>query len=70
MPSTCASAFILLFEMEEAACGYLLSFGTQVEIVEPQALREKIIELAESVVEFYQSHQAYQSNLSTKNARL
>lgn len=44
--------------------GYLLSFGTQVEIVEPPALREKIIELAESVVAFYQS------NLSTRNARL
>ena len=54
----------LLFEMEEAACGYLLSFGTQVEIVEPQALREKIIQLAESIVAFYQS------NLSTRKARL
>ena len=54
----------LLFEMEEAACGYLLSFGTQVEIVEPQALREKVIQLAESIVAFYQS------NLSTRKARL
>ncbi|HET8852110.1 MAG TPA: WYL domain-containing protein, partial [Ktedonobacteraceae bacterium] len=54
----------LLFQMEQAACGYLLSFGTQVEIVEPQELREKVIQLAESVVAFYQS------NLSTRNARL
>lgn len=54
----------LLFEMEETACGYLLSFGTQVEIVEPQALREKVIQLAESIVAFYQS------NLSTRKARL
>lgn len=43
----------LLFEMEEAACGYLLSFGTQVEIVEPQTLREKVIQLANSIVAFY-----------------
>jgi len=54
----------LLFQMEQAACGYLLSFGTQVEIVEPQELREKVIQLAESVVAFYQS------NLSTRKARL
>jgi predicted DNA-binding transcriptional regulator YafY len=43
----------LLFEQEEAACGYLLSFGTQVEILEPQALREKVIDLAQSVATFY-----------------
>jgi len=45
----------LLFEQEEAACGYLLSFGTQVEIVEPLELRKKVIQLAESVLEFYES---------------
>ena len=39
-----------LRQAAEAACGYLLSFGTQVAIVEPPALREKIIELAESIV--------------------
>ncbi len=43
----------LLFEQEEAACGYLLSFGTQVEIVEPQELREKVVLLAERVAAFY-----------------
>lgn len=43
----------LLFEHEEAACGYILSFGTQVEILEPQSLREKVIHLAESVAAFY-----------------
>ena len=53
-----------LRQASEAACGYLLSFGTQVAIVEPRALREKVIQLEESVVAFYQS------NLSTRNARL
>jgi len=43
----------LQFEQEEAACGYLLSFGTQVEILDPQALREKVLQLAASVVAFY-----------------
>lgn len=46
----------LLFEQEEAACGYLLSFGTQVEILEPLELREKILRLAQSVVAFYAQH--------------
>ncbi len=45
----------LLFEMEEAACGYILSFGTQVEILEPLELRAKIVYLAESVAAFYSS---------------
>ncbi len=43
----------LQFEQEEAACGYLLSFGPRVEIIEPLELREKVIALAKSVVEFY-----------------
>lgn len=45
----------LQFEMEESACGYLLSFGPRVEILEPVELREKVIALAKSVVEFYAS---------------
>lgn len=43
----------LLFQIEEEACGYLLSFGSQLEVVEPQTLREKIIQLAKNVVAFY-----------------
>src|SRR5438876_387776 len=43
----------LLFEMEEAACGYILSFGTQVEILEPVTLRAKVIQLAENISTFY-----------------
>ncbi len=47
----------LLFENEDAACGYILSFGTQVEILDPQSLREKVIRLAESVAAFYRGDQ-------------
>jgi predicted DNA-binding transcriptional regulator YafY len=43
----------LCFEMEEAACGYLLSFGTRVEILEPQALRMNVLHLAKNMVDFY-----------------
>lgn len=43
----------LQFETEDAACGYLLSYGTSVEILDPPELREKVIRLAESVAAFY-----------------
>ena len=42
------------FDVEEMAVEYALSFGSQVEVLEPEALREKVIEMAKSVVEFYQ----------------
>lgn len=41
------------FQFEEDACGLALSFGTKVEVVEPAALREKILKMAEEVVRFY-----------------
>jgi predicted DNA-binding transcriptional regulator YafY len=41
------------FEVEEEACEYVLSFGPQIEVLEPPALREKIIHLAQRVVAFY-----------------
>ena len=43
----------LLFGIKEEAWGYILSFGSQMEVLEPLELREKVIELAESVVAFY-----------------
>jgi predicted DNA-binding transcriptional regulator YafY len=45
--------FHLLFQIQEEACGYVLSFGAKMEVLEPQELREKVIGLAESVVAFY-----------------
>lgn len=41
------------FQLEEEACEYVLGFGSQIEVVEPQELREKVIHLARSIVAFY-----------------
>jgi len=41
------------FEIEEQACAYVLGFGPQIEVLEPQELREKVINLAEGVVALY-----------------
>ncbi len=43
----------LQFETEAEARGYILSFGPQVEILEPLSLREQIIQLARSVLAHY-----------------
>ena len=44
----------LRFDVEEMACEYALSFGTLLEVLEPQALREKVVEAAKSIVAFYE----------------
>ena len=41
------------FETEEEACGYVLSFGPQIEVLEPPALRQKVINLAEDIIALY-----------------
>ncbi|MBE3560444.1 MAG: YafY family transcriptional regulator [Ktedonobacteraceae bacterium] len=43
----------LQFQTEAEASGYLLSFGTQVEILEPQELREQVRRIAHEVAAFY-----------------
>ncbi|HEX8131275.1 MAG TPA: YafY family protein [Pyrinomonadaceae bacterium] len=43
----------LRFDAEEMACEYALGFGTQLEVLEPAALREKVLAAAQSVVDFY-----------------
>ncbi|HEX5734432.1 MAG TPA: YafY family protein [Blastocatellia bacterium] len=43
----------LRFDVEEMAVEYVLSFGPQIEVLEPVSLREKVIMMAESVIEFY-----------------
>ncbi|HWP44258.1 MAG TPA: YafY family protein [Blastocatellia bacterium] len=45
----------LRFDVEEMACGFVLSFGPQIEVLEPESLRDKVIKMAEAVVEFYRS---------------
>lgn len=41
------------FQVAENACENLLGLGAQVEVIEPVEVREKIVELAKSVVAFY-----------------
>ena len=41
------------FEIEEQACAYVLGFGPRIEVLEPEELREKVINLAEGVVTLY-----------------
>lgn len=55
----------LQFENEESACGYLLSFGPHVEILEPPALRAKVVELAQSVL----AHYEHLEHLSDNNSQ-
>ncbi|MCA1633558.1 MAG: YafY family transcriptional regulator [Acidobacteria bacterium] len=44
----------LRFDVEEMACEYALGFGTQLEVLEPATLREKVIAAARGVVNFYE----------------
>jgi predicted DNA-binding transcriptional regulator YafY len=43
----------ICFQFEDDACECLLGFGDQIEVLEPQELRQKIINRAKRVVEFY-----------------
>lgn len=43
----------LRFDVEEMACEYALGFGTQLEVLEPLALREKVLNAAQNVIDFY-----------------
>ncbi len=41
------------FDVEEMACEYALGFGSNLEVLEPLSLREKVIAAAKQVVDFY-----------------
>jgi len=41
------------FHFEDDASEYVLSFGSQIEVLEPQALRDRVVEMARSVIDFY-----------------
>jgi predicted DNA-binding transcriptional regulator YafY len=43
----------LRFDAEEMACEYALAFGAQLEVLEPIALRERVLAAARGVVDFY-----------------
>lgn len=53
----------LRFDVEEMACGYVLSFGPQMEVLAPDTLREKVIGAAESVIAFYNSRTSRSTSL-------
>jgi predicted DNA-binding transcriptional regulator YafY len=46
----------VLFELEEEACLYVLSFGPHIEVLEPPALRDRVIAVAQLIVAFYAEH--------------
>ncbi|HKY04042.1 MAG TPA: WYL domain-containing protein, partial [Blastocatellia bacterium] len=48
---------LVRFDVEEVACEYVLSFGPQMEVLEPRRLREKVIAMARSLIEFYEGKQ-------------
>ena len=47
----------LTFEAPEVACARLLGFGAHVEVLEPDDLRERIIQKAEQIVFFYKNQE-------------
>lgn len=44
---------VILFDDEHSALEYVLSFGPQMEVIEPQELREQVIRAAEGIVAHY-----------------
>jgi predicted DNA-binding transcriptional regulator YafY len=43
------------FDVEEMACEYAVSFGPNLEVIEPPALREKVVAMTKATLEFYGS---------------
>ena len=43
------------FDVEEMACEYAVSFGPNVEVIEPPALREKVVAMTKATLKFYGS---------------
>jgi predicted DNA-binding transcriptional regulator YafY len=46
------------FDVEEMACEYAVSFGPNLEVVEPTELREKVVAMTKATLEFYTTHQS------------
>jgi predicted DNA-binding transcriptional regulator YafY len=46
------------FDVEEMACQFALSFGSKLEVLEPETLRAKVIQAAKETVEFYEEANA------------
>lgn len=46
----------LRFDIEEAACAYVLGFGAQMEVVEPIELRDRVLQAAQEAIAFHTKH--------------
>jgi predicted DNA-binding transcriptional regulator YafY len=46
----------MIFEGEHNACEYILSFGPQIAVVEPDTLRERVITAAAGILVLYERH--------------
>jgi predicted DNA-binding transcriptional regulator YafY len=44
------------FDVEEMACEYAVSFGPNLEVLEPLSLREKVVAMIKATLEFYTGH--------------
>lgn len=43
----------LRFDVEKAACAYVLGFGAQMEVIEPLELRERVLQAAKEAIAFH-----------------
>ena len=43
------------FDVDEMACEYAVSFGPNIEVIEPLALREKVIAMTKATLDFYEN---------------
>lgn len=50
---------VMQFDTMDEASGYVVGFGSKIEVVEPPELREQVISLAQSVVAFYAATLTY-----------
>ena len=41
------------FDVEEAACAYVLGFGAQMEVLEPLELRDRVVQAAKEAIALY-----------------
>lgn len=44
---------LLRFDIEAAACAYVLGFGAQMEVIEPIELRERVLQMAQRTIALY-----------------
>jgi predicted DNA-binding transcriptional regulator YafY len=58
----------ICFQFEDDACECLLGFGDQIEVLEPGELREKLVDRARSVIEFYSREaEEFQPRMNTNS---